>query len=74
VTTARKQPLILVVKDHEPHVEIIFFLWGIAFLARRMFVVHREQRLLETDFVQLRPGERILPDGAMERMRVRCGR
>lgn len=61
------QPVILIIKDTEPKIEIIFFLWGCAFLAWRMFIVHREQRLLGIDFLNLTPGERILPDGALER-------
>lgn len=63
----QKQPLLLVIKDREPKIEIIFFLWGLLFLGYRVILVHREQRLLEQDFVHLVPGERILPEGALER-------
>ena len=61
------QPLILIIKDREPMWEITFFLWGTLFLVHRLYVVHREQRLLEHDFVGVHAGERILPDGALER-------
>src|SRR5688500_5166903 len=61
VAQIQSQPLLLVIKDHEPEVEIIFFIWGTLFVAYRMYIVHREQRLLEHDFVQISPGERILP-------------
>jgi len=57
-----------VIKDREPQIEIIFFLWGSIFLGYRMYVVHREQRLLEFDFVRVAPGEKILPSGALERV------
>jgi biopolymer transport protein ExbB/TolQ len=63
----QSQPLLLVIKDREPETEIIFFLWGTLFLCYRMYLVHREQRMLEHDFVRLSPGERILPEGALER-------
>lgn len=63
----QSQPIVLVIKDHEPETEIIFFIWGTLFLLHRMVIVHREQRLLEVDFVHLSPGERILPATALER-------
>jgi len=61
------QPLILVIKDHEPSWEITFFLWGTLFLTYRLFIIHREQKMLEHDFVGVNAGERILPDGALQR-------
>jgi len=56
-----------VIKDHEPSWEITFFLWGSLFLTYRLFVIHREQRMLDHDFVGVNAGERILPDGALQR-------
>jgi biopolymer transport protein ExbB/TolQ len=57
----------LIVKDLEPEVEVIFCVWGVFFLGYKMWLMRREQRLLDVDFVRLQPGERILPEDALDR-------
>ncbi len=57
----------LIIKDLEPQVEVIFCVWGVFFLGYKMWMMRREQRLLDVDFVRLQPGERILPEDALDR-------
>lgn len=63
----QERHLALIIKDREPEVEVIFCVWGIFFLSYKMLEIRREQRLLEEDFVRLQPGERILPEDALDR-------
>jgi biopolymer transport protein ExbB/TolQ len=57
----------LVIKDPEPKWEIIFCLWGMIILAYKLTHITRERRLFKQDFVRVQPGERIIPDDALDR-------
>ena len=59
--------LFLIIKDREPEAEIIFFIWGLLFLAYKFVYVERERKLLERDFVPVQPGERIIPEDSLDR-------
>jgi biopolymer transport protein ExbB/TolQ len=63
----QERHLPLIIKDREPEVEVIFCLWGTFFLAYKFVQTRREQRLLEEDFIRIQPGERILPEDALDR-------
>ena len=57
----------LIIKDAEPKWEIIFCLWGMIILTYKLDHVTRERRLVKHDFVRLQPGERIIPEQALDR-------
>jgi biopolymer transport protein ExbB/TolQ len=57
----------LIIKDREPEVEVVFCLWGMFFLAYKFYQTRREQSLLGEDFIRIQPGERILPEDALDR-------
>lgn len=61
------RPILLIIKDREPEMEIIFFIWGMLFLAYKFVVVERERKLLDRDFVPVQPGERIIPEDSLDR-------
>ena len=57
----------LVVKDREPQWEIIFCIWGMIVLGYKLGHITRERSLFKHDFVRLQPGERIIPEDALDR-------
>ena len=59
--------IFLIIKDREPMVEVVFFIWGILFLSYKFVLVVRERKLLERDFVPVSPGERIIPEDSLDR-------
>lgn len=63
----RERPLYIIVKDLEPKWEIIFCLWGMVILAYKLKHVTNERRLFKQDFVRVQPGERIIPEDALDR-------
>jgi biopolymer transport protein ExbB/TolQ len=63
----QERHLALIIKDREPEVEVIFCFWGLMFLAYKFVQSRREQRLLDEDFIRIQPGERILPEDALDR-------
>lgn len=66
--TQMEQPSIyLIIKDHEPRVEIIFFLWGMIVLGYKFTQTNRERGLFKHDFIHVQPGERIIPEEALDR-------
>jgi biopolymer transport protein ExbB/TolQ len=62
-----ERPFFVVIKDDEPRAEIIFCLWGMIVLAYKFIQVSRERSLFRHDFVKVQPGERIIPDDALDR-------
>ena len=59
--------IFLIIKDREPMMEVVFFIWGILFLSYKFVLVVRERKLLERDFVPVSPGERIIPEDSLDR-------
>lgn len=57
----------VIIKDPEQEWEIIFALWGFIILTHKLFQVRGERRLFKQDFVRLQPGERIIPEDALDR-------
>ena len=58
---------IVIVKDPEQEFEIIFAVWGFIILGHKLLQVRNERRLFRHDFVRLQPGERIIPEDALDR-------
>jgi biopolymer transport protein ExbB/TolQ len=63
----RERTLYSIIKDLEPKWEIIFCFWGMIVLAYKLAHVTRERRLFKYDFVRVQPGERIIPEDALDR-------
>jgi biopolymer transport protein ExbB/TolQ len=63
----RARSIYVVIKDLEPRWEIIFCYWGMIVLAYKLVHVSRERRLFKYDFVRVQPGERIIPEDALDR-------
>lgn len=59
--------LYIIVKDPEQKWEIIFAIWGMIILGYKLLDVRRERNLFRHDFVRVQPGERIIPDDALDR-------
>ena len=63
----RERTIYAVIKDLEPKWEIIFCYWGMIILGYKLIHVSRERRLFKYDFVRVQPGERIIPEDALDR-------
>jgi biopolymer transport protein ExbB/TolQ len=57
----------VIIKDPEQEWEIIFALWGFIILGHKLIQVRAERRLFKHDFIRLQPGERIIPEDAIDR-------
>lgn len=62
-----ERSLVIIIKDPEQEAEIIFALWGFFILGYKLIEVRKERRLFRHDFVRLQPGERIIPEDALDR-------
>ncbi|MCX6954135.1 MAG: MotA/TolQ/ExbB proton channel family protein [Verrucomicrobia bacterium] len=62
-----KRSVYLIIKDDEPMVEIIFCTWGLMVLGYKWVLLVRERKLLAQDFLRIQPGERIIPEDALDR-------
>ena len=56
----------VIVKDHEPEACFVLAIWAGFILGRRQFIVMRERKLLERDFVGLKEGEVVFADDVRE--------
>ena len=63
----RERPVFIIIKDREPQFEIIFCLWGMIVLGYKFMQVTKERALFQQDFVRVQPGERIIPEDALDR-------
>lgn len=63
----KERPIYIIIKDHEPEVEIVFCLWGMIVLGYKLLQVTKERALFQQDFVRVQPGERIIPEDALDR-------
>ena len=57
----------IIIKDPEQEVEIVFALWGLIILGHKLIQIRKERRLFHHDFVRIQPGERIIPEDALDR-------
>ena len=64
---ALERPFVLIIKDKEPSWEITFCLWGMIVLAYKLIQIRNERELFKHDFVRVQPGERIIPEDALDR-------
>lgn len=65
--TSEQRSIYIIIKDPEQETEIIFALWGFIILSYKLVQVRKERRLFRTDFVRVQPGERIIPEDALDR-------
>ena len=56
----------VIVRDYEQEACFVLMIWALAIMAYKGLTAVREQRLLETDFVSVGDGTRILPEDARE--------
>lgn len=63
----RDRPVYVIIKDLEPKWEIVFTFWGMIILGYKFIHVVKERRLLKHDFIRVQPGERIIPEDALDR-------
>jgi biopolymer transport protein ExbB/TolQ len=59
----------IIIKDPEQKWEIVFALWGTIILTHKLLQVRGERRLFRQDFVRIQPGERIIPEDALDRFK-----
>ncbi|MGH7943516.1 MAG: MotA/TolQ/ExbB proton channel family protein, partial [Opitutaceae bacterium] len=65
--TSDQRSVYIIIKDPEQEMEIIFAVWGVIILGHKLVQVRRERRLFRHDFVRIQPGERIIPEDALDR-------
>ena len=63
----RERPVYIIIKDREPQMEIVFCVWGMIVLGYKFIQVTKERALFKQDFVRVQPGERIIPEDALDR-------
>jgi biopolymer transport protein ExbB/TolQ len=63
----RERPAYIIIKDREPQMEIVFCLWGMIVLGYKFIQVTKERALFKQDFIRVQPGERIIPEDALDR-------
>ena len=66
-TRVEDRSVYLVIKDREPQWAITFCTWGLIVLTYKFYQITRERKLLKLDFVKVQPGERIIPEDALDR-------
>ncbi len=64
---SEQRSVYVIIKDPEQQYEIVFALWGFAILTHKLLQVRAERRLFRHDFIRLQPGERIIPEDALDR-------
>jgi biopolymer transport protein ExbB/TolQ len=67
--TSEQRSIYIILKDPEQEIVSIFAVWGLIILGHKLLTVRRERRLFRHDFVRLQPGERIIPDDALDRFK-----
>jgi biopolymer transport protein ExbB/TolQ len=67
--TEGMRSLYIIIRDPEQKWEIIFALWGMIILSYKLLHVRRERNLFRHDFIRLQPGERIIPEDALDRFK-----
>ncbi|WP_221030532.1 MotA/TolQ/ExbB proton channel family protein [Actomonas aquatica] len=57
---------VVILKDYEQQACLTLMVWATILLMHKLWVVSREQKMLDRDFVSLEVGQRILPDDALD--------
>src|SRR5215204_420322 len=65
--TSGQRSVYIIIKDPEQEMEIIFAIWRVIILSHKVLQVRRERALFRHDFVRVQPGERIIPEDALDR-------
>jgi biopolymer transport protein ExbB/TolQ len=65
--SSEQRSVFIIINDPEQEVELIFAVWGLIILGHKLVQVRRERSLFRHDFVRIQPGERIIPDDALDR-------
>lgn len=65
--SSEQRSIYIIIKDLEQELEIIFAIWGVIILTHKVIVIRKERALFRHDFVRIQPGERIIPDDALDR-------
>jgi biopolymer transport protein ExbB/TolQ len=63
----KERSFYIIIKDLESRWEIVFGLWGMIILGYKLVHITKERALLKQDFIRVQPGERIIPDDALDR-------
>ena len=63
----KERPVYIIIKDHEPELEIVFCIWGMIVLGYKFMQVTKERALFKQNFIRVQPGERIIPEDALDR-------
>jgi biopolymer transport protein ExbB/TolQ len=64
---SEQRSVYIIIKDPEQQWELIFAVWGVIILSYKVLQVRRERALFRHDFVRIQPGERIIPEDALDR-------
>lgn len=62
-----QRSIYIIIKDLEQETEIIFAIWGFIILGHKLLQVRQERSLFRHDLMRLQPGERIIPEDALDR-------
>lgn len=65
--SSEQRSIYIIIKDLEQQLEIIFAIWGVIILTHKVILIRKERALFRHDFVRIQPGERIIPDDALDR-------
>jgi biopolymer transport protein ExbB/TolQ len=65
--SSEQRSIFIIIKDEEQEAEIIFAIWGFIILTHKLLQLRKERALFSHDFVRIQPGERIIPDDALDR-------
>ncbi len=65
--SSEQRSIYIIIKDLEQQLEIIFAIWGVIILTHKVILIRRERALFRHDFVRIQPGERIIPEDALDR-------
>lgn len=62
-----QRSIYVIIKDPEQEFEIIFAVWGFIILGHKLIQIRANRRLFRQDFIRVQPGERIIPEDALDR-------
>jgi biopolymer transport protein ExbB/TolQ len=62
-----ERSIAVIMKDWEQEIEVILWIWAIMIMTFKLSQIARERKLLRHDFIGARPGERIIPEEALDR-------